>query len=225
MAHEDYIPALRFRSLTPLYDTVLRSFFPEAEIKRQVAVRAAGAGQRVLDLGCGTGTLAVTLRQMQTSGLIAGVDVDGAVLLKAQTKAKRISALLALAQSRGELLPLADGSFDTVVSTLVLHHLNRSQKLAALREAHRVLRPEGRLYIADFGQPDTMMSRLVSRVTRLFEEVADNIDGLLPELIAAAGFVEAAAYGRVMTVMGAVVLLQATKSARYAQVGNIPKSI
>jgi ubiquinone/menaquinone biosynthesis C-methylase UbiE len=214
VAHEDYIPALRFRLLTPLYDTVLSSFFPEAEIKRQVAVRAAGDDQQVLDLGCGTGTLAVMLRQMQPGGLIVGVDVDGAMLLKAQTKAQHVSAPLALAQSRGELLPLVDGSFDTVVSTLVLHHLNRPQKLAALREAHRVLRPGGRLYIADFGQPDTMVSRLVSRVTRLFEEVADNIDGLLPKLIAAADFVEVAAYGRVMTVMGAVTLLQATKSAQ-----------
>jgi ubiquinone/menaquinone biosynthesis C-methylase UbiE len=154
------------------------------------------------------------VRQMQTGGLVAGVDVDGAMLLKAQTKAQHVSAPLSLVQGRGEVLPLADDSFDSVVSTLVLHHLNRSQKLAALREMHRVLRAGGRVYIADFGCPDTVMSRLVSHVTRLFEEVADNIDGLLPQLMAAAGFVEVVAYGRVMTIMGTVSLLQAKKMAR-----------
>jgi ubiquinone/menaquinone biosynthesis C-methylase UbiE len=207
----EYIPALRFHWLTPLYDAVLGGIFPEAEIKRQVAVRAARAERRLLDLGCGTGTLAILLRQTQAGGLITGVDIDGAMLFQAQRKAQRSHTSLALVQGRVEVLPHADGSFDTVVSSLVLHHLNRPQKLAALREAHRVLRVGGELHIADFGPPDTFASRLVSHFTRLFEEVADNIDGLLPELMASAGFERITVYGRIMTVMGVVTLLQGGK--------------
>jgi ubiquinone/menaquinone biosynthesis C-methylase UbiE len=209
-----YIPALTFHWLTPLYDIVLSRLFPEARIKRQVAVRAAGSEQRLLDLGCGTGTLAIMLRQMQTGGLIAGIDVDGAMLLRAHLKAQHANTPLALTQGHAELLPLAGGSFDAAVSSLVLHHLNRAQKVAALREVHRVLRPGGMMFIADFGPPDTIVSNLVSRVTRRFEEVADNIDGLLPGLIAAAGFEDVTVYGRVMTFMGTVTLLQGTKTEK-----------
>src|SRR5215213_2003871 len=211
VVQQAYIPALTFHWLTPQYDLVLSRLFPEAKIKRQVAVRAAGAGQRLLDLGCGTGTLAIMLRQMQTGGLIAGIDVDGEMLLKADLKAQHAHTALALAQGHAELLPLASGSFDAVVSSLVLHHLNQSQKLAALREVQRVLRPGGMLFIADFGPPDTIASNLISRVTRRFEEVADNIDGLLPGIIAAAGFEDITQFGRVMTFMGTVTLLQGTK--------------
>jgi ubiquinone/menaquinone biosynthesis C-methylase UbiE len=211
LEHTSYIPALSFHWLTPAYDLVLTRLFPEAEIKQRVAIRAAVRNAQVLDIGCGTGTLAILLRQGQDGGIVAGADIDGAMLATAQRKAHGTRAGVDWIQSRAESLAVADACVEVVVSSLMLHHLKPAQKLAALREAHRVLKPGGMLYIADFGPPAAMLSRLVSRVTRHLEEVADNIDGVLPHYMMAAGFVDQASFGVVETVVGTVVLLQACK--------------
>lgn len=211
MPKQEYIPSLTFHRLTPVYDTVLGRLFPEAEIKRQIAVRIAAPGQSVLDLGCGTGTLAIMLRQAQSSGLIAGIDIDDAMLFRAKSKAEYAGTMLAFMQGTTTMLPLADNSFDVAVSSLVLHHLKRGQKVAAMRDAYRVLRPGGRFYIADFGPPHTVGTRLVSQLTRRLEEAGDNIAGFVPHFMAEAGFRDIHEFGAVATIMGTIVLLEGTK--------------
>jgi ubiquinone/menaquinone biosynthesis C-methylase UbiE len=133
------------------------------------------------------------------------------MLATAQRKAYGTRAGIDWIQSRAESLAVADVCIEVVVSSLMLHHLKPAQKLAALREAYRVLKPGGMLYIADFGPPVSLLSRLVSKVTRHLEEVADNIEGALPRYMMAAGFVDQATFGVVETVVGTVVLLQACK--------------
>jgi ubiquinone/menaquinone biosynthesis C-methylase UbiE len=104
---------------------------------------AAGdlAGRRTLDVGCGTGTLAVALAER--GGKVWGVDSSPAMLAEAQAKETR-------ARFKGgaaEALPFKDGWFERVVMRLSLHHLDRPRALA---EAARVLVPGGRILIATF---------------------------------------------------------------------------
>ena len=190
---------------------VLGRLFPEAAIKRQLVARLVVPGQSVLDLGCGTGTLAIMLRQAQPSGLIAGIDIDEAMLGRAKNKSEEVGTMIALMQGNTTVLPVADDSFDVAVSSLVLHHLKRGQKVAAMREAYRVLRPGGRFYIADFGPPNSMGTRLVSQLTRRLEEAGDNIAGFVPQFMVEAGFHHICEWGSAATIMGTLVLLEGTK--------------
>jgi ubiquinone/menaquinone biosynthesis C-methylase UbiE len=86
------------------------------------------------------------------------------------------------ASSRGEV----QESLDRVVSSMVFHHLNRENKVRALKEIFRVLRPGGELHIADFGKPHKALMYLIL-FSRHFEETSDNIKGLLPEMFRQAG--------------------------------------
>ncbi len=92
-----------------------------------------------------------------------------------------------------ENLAYEDRSFDAVVSSLFFHHVPLELKSRALSEAFRVLKPGGRLIIADMHTPTSLMGALVSHVSRWFflqPQIAENIRGVLPELITSAGFRE-----------------------------------
>jgi ubiquinone/menaquinone biosynthesis C-methylase UbiE len=189
--HSDYIPALGLRVLTPLYDCVLRWFFRESELKEQLVAAAGFApGQRVLDLGCGTGTLMVMIKQAQPLVRVTGLDGDADVLAIAGGKAARTKLDISFSQAFATALPYPDETFDRVLSSLVFHHLSSATKHAALREAYRVLRSGGELHILDFGPPDTLLGTLAAPVIRRLEQAADNIDGLLPAMACEVGFGE-----------------------------------
>ena len=148
-SHDRYIPALGLRALTPLYDPVLRRIFRDEQFKRTFIARAnIQPGQRVLDLGCGTGTLLLLITQAQPHAVVTGADGDVEVLAIARTKAATAGGVVSFGQALASHLPYPDGAFDRVLSSLVFHHLPPAGKRAALREAHRVLRVGGELHIA-----------------------------------------------------------------------------
>ena len=208
----DYIPALRFARLTRLYDPVLRLTMREATIKRAlVAQMHVTGGQRVLDLGCGTGTLMLLIKATEPEAEVVGIDGDPDVLAIARLKAAARGMELHFDEGMAYALPYSDGAFDRVVTSLVLHHLTRRNKERALRGAHRVLQPGGELHIADFGKPHDPLMRAVSWVVRWFEETRDNIQGLLPALAIRAGFSEVLEPACFRTVLGTVSLYSARK--------------
>jgi len=156
-----YIPALNFHWLTPLYDPVARWLTPEARFKRQMIERAGiGAGSRVLDVGCGTGTLAVLIKQSCPDAAVFGLDADPDVLDIAYGKAARAGVSLDLQLGFADNLPYADGSFDRVFSSMMLHHFTMDEKRLVLADISRVLRPDGELHVADFGHDNKMMPDL-----------------------------------------------------------------
>ena len=145
-------------------------------------------GQRVLDLGCGTGTLTLLIKQAEPAADVVGVDGDAQVLAIAQGKAAQAGVAVQWDKGLATELPYADQSFDRVLSSLVFHHLDRPAKLQALREAHRVLRPGGELHLLDFGPPQTAFSRLIAPLIRGMERLDDNLDGALRDMLVATGF-------------------------------------
>ena len=198
-----FIPALRFKWLTPVYDPVLRRMLPEAALKQRLIAQAQiAAGQRVLDLGAGTGTLTIMAKQAYPAADVVGLDGDPAILAVARQKAATAGVAIRFDQGLATALPYGDAAFDRVLSSLMLHHLSMEDKARALRETWRVLRPGSALHILDFGPPHNAPAWLISLVFRRLERTADNIGGRLPALFQQAGFTAAAQTGQRMTLIG-----------------------
>jgi ubiquinone/menaquinone biosynthesis C-methylase UbiE len=206
-----YIPAAGHDFLLPLYDPLLRFVGRETAWKTRLLEQAGlRAGQRVLDLGCGTGTLAVQIKRREPGVAMFGVDGDPRVLERARAKAARAAVDVELEQALADHLPYPDASFDRVLSSLVLHHLARDVKLGALQEVRRVLRPGGSFHLADFGPPVSAVGRLAARVALRGERLRDNLEGRLPELAREAGLEHVQRHGHLFTPFGTLVFLSAS---------------
>lgn len=217
MKSNEYIPALRFDALTPLYDTVVRRTTRETVFKNALVEQArVAANHRVLDLACGTGTLAILLKKAAPNAEIIGVDGDPKILELARGKARKTGNFeIRFDEGMSFDLPYAEESFDRVVSSLFFHHLTRENKLKTFGEVRRVLAPEGELHVADWGLPADFTMKLASRLIQMldgFETTADNFDGRLPELIREAGFQEVKETDFYNTVFGTIRLHRAVKT-------------
>lgn len=192
MKDAKYIPALGYNALTPLYDAVVRLTVREKKFKKALIEQANFAdGQHVLDLACGTGTLAVLIKETYPKVEVNGIDGDAKILAIAEKKAAKKGVDIQFNQGLSFELPYANESFDRVVSSLFFHHLTRADKLKTLREVLRVLKPEGELHIADWGLPSNFQMKIASRGIELLDGVEttqDNFKGLLPSLVNEAGF-------------------------------------
>ena len=214
---EPYIPAAGRAWLTALYDPLMALTMRERAF-RPALVAAVLCDPRpgvVLDLGCGTGTLAVQLADADPSLQVVGVDGDERVLALAREKATRFGERVRFSKSLANTLPLEDASVEVVIASLLLHHLSPLAKLEALSEARRVLNPAGRLVIADWGQPRDPLTRTGFFMLRLldgFENTADHVAGRLPTLLVHAGFGNVRVGQRWRTLWGSLELITAEQA-------------
>jgi ubiquinone/menaquinone biosynthesis C-methylase UbiE len=196
---DSYVPALAFDRLTPLFDPVVRLTTRERTFKRRLLDQAAIApGDRVLDLGCGTGTLALMAKRR-----------DPAILGRARAKAGEAGLEIGLDEGLADELPCPDGSFDKVLSTLLFHHLARDVKEGAAREIARVLRPGGELHVVDWGPPPDPVARVQFLFVQAFdgfEPTRDNIAGRLPAFFTAAGLRDVRERSRLRVTFGSLSL-------------------
>jgi SAM-dependent methyltransferase len=207
----DYVPAAGRGAFTALYDPALAVTMREGAWRPQLVERV-GTGD-VVDVGCGTGTLAIALAR--AGARVTAVDGDEEVLRRARAKEAREAAAAPIDWRRGlaDALPLSPASADAVVCSLLLHHLQPDVKLAALAEARRVLRPGGRLHVADWGRPADPLQRVAFLGLQLldgFSNTADHAAGRLPELIGAAGFTGIECWRRLRTPWGTLERLEAS---------------
>lgn len=113
------------------------------------------SGEIVLDVGCGTGTLAIEIQpRVGETGKVYGIDPGEQQIAHARYKAARHGLPIDFQVGVIEHLLFPDGMFDVVLSTIMMHHLGDSLKRQGLAEIARVLKPSGRLIIADFKRPD-----------------------------------------------------------------------
>ena len=212
-AEPRYVPAAGWRAFTRLYDPVIARTMREERFRGEMLRRVDGdlpEGGAAVDVGSGTGTFALKLKERRPDAQVVGVDGDAEILALAQAKpgAAGIEWREGLAQD----LPVEAGSADVVTTSLMLHHLLPDDKRQALAEMKRILKPGGRLHVADWGRPeDPLMSGLfyIVQVADGFDRTADHRAGRLPELIAAAGFDSPEGYGRFRTPVGGIELLGA----------------
>ena len=208
-----YIPALEHDWLTRLYDPLMRWIMPEDRFKRRLIEQAQiQRGYRVLDLGCGTATLTILIKQIHTESEVVGLDGDPKVLKFARAKAAKAGVDIDFDLGMAYQLPYTDDSFDCVLSSLLLHHLTRENRVQTLKEVFRVLRPGGELHVADFGKPHNALMYLISQIIRRLEEASDNISGLLPEMFREVGFDQIRESVQYMTMFGTLSLYRARKA-------------
>ena len=134
---------------------------------RLVDIAQLAPGEAVLDVGCGTGTLALEARRrVGANGTVVGVDAAPEMIARARRKAARAGVDVAFEPARAEALPFPDGRFDVVLSTLMMHHLSRPVRERLALEIRRVLRPGGRVLVVDFEPPAKQRGGLISRIHR-----------------------------------------------------------
>lgn len=139
------------------YDLLARLLtFGREDRFRELMLRLANLqlGESVLDVACGTGTLAVAAkRQVGTTGAVTGLDASAEMIGRARDKAESAGLDIAFVKGIAQELPFDNAQFDIVMGTLMLHHLSKPARTAFTREAQRVLKAEGRLLLIDFGKP------------------------------------------------------------------------
>jgi ubiquinone/menaquinone biosynthesis C-methylase UbiE len=124
-------------------------------------------GDRVLDVGCGTGTLAIAAAErVGAAGIVHGVDASRAMIARATTKAARRRSAARFDTADAIALPFAEASFDVAFGTLMLHHLRRAARERCVHELLRVVRPGGRVLLVDFEPDPSGRFSLIERLHR-----------------------------------------------------------
>lgn len=147
------------------------SFYVDATVRETLARLLVQPGDRILDVGCGTGSLLSRLHSLYPQARLAGIDPVSEMLAVAR---RRLPAYVELREGWADRLPYADESFDLLVSNNMFHYI--AQPLAALREMRRVLRTGGTLVVTDWCD-DYLACRLCDWYLRLFNRAHRGIYG------------------------------------------------
>ncbi len=211
-----YLPAAGHDWFLPFYDPFVKLLGGDASRRALLDQAALRPGHRVLDIGCGTGTLVVQIKQRHPEVDVVGLDPDPKALARARRKAERAGVSARLDQGFADELPYPAASFDHVFSAFMFHHLEPDEKVTALREVRRVLVPGGALHMADFGSPEPRPRGLLARVFHSTHRLSDNFGGRIPQMMREAGFAEVRLVGQRATLFGPVAYYQALLRASDA---------
>lgn len=211
-----FIPALRFDFLTRFFDPMVRVTTREYTFKRALVAQAdLQNGQKILDIACGTGTLAVGIKKLYPETEVHAIDADAEILRLAKRKAELNQTEILFKQTFSDHLDYADASFDRVLSTLFFHHLTLESKIKTFHEILRVLKPGGEFHLADFALPRNKTQFVLSKYVQIFDGYAsthDNLRGRLKLLMEESGFAEVERTGYFKTILGTIRLFRAKKS-------------
>jgi ubiquinone/menaquinone biosynthesis C-methylase UbiE len=183
----DYIPAAGRDAFLPGYDLLTRVLGMNRAYDTLIAQAELADGLRVLEIGCGTGNVTVRAKRAAPGADVVGSDPDPLALARAQRKARGLTGIR-FERAYAQELPFADGEFDRVLSSMMLHHLDDDVKAGAAAEIHRVLRPGGTLHIVDIGGHMTAHDGLAARFMMRSPHAAGNLGDAIPRLLTNVGF-------------------------------------
>jgi ubiquinone/menaquinone biosynthesis C-methylase UbiE len=214
MSEEAFTPALGRLAPARFFDYV--AALTRERLWRGLTVEhlAPRPGDAILDVGCGTGSLALLTARAQPQATVVGLDPDPEVLAVARGKDTQSQVRWLTGMGDALLDAVGAASMDAVMSSLVLHQCPIAVKRAVLASMFAVLRPGGRLVIADYGWQRTRLMRTAFRIVQLADGKTDtqpNADGVLPELISGAGFVDVREVQVVPTITGSISIYVAGK--------------
>ncbi|MDX2001387.1 MAG: class I SAM-dependent methyltransferase [Chitinophagales bacterium] len=206
MSKKKFIPALGYKFLSNYYDLAIKTVMPENKVRtRLVDLLNPNSYENILEFGFGTAQNLILLKQRNSQVPVMGVDIDASIKAIAEEKLKRYNLQVPLHLYDGTCLPFNDNFFDKVFSSLVFHQLDRETKLHCLKELHRVLKPQGKLIIGDWGKAQNKLMRLLFFSIQLldgFKTTQDNVKGLMPQFISNADFVDILEVGFLNTKVG-----------------------
>jgi ubiquinone/menaquinone biosynthesis C-methylase UbiE len=205
----DYLPAAGHDALLPTYDLMSRLLGMKRVHEALIAQAQLADCRRILEIGCGTGNLTIKAKRGHPHLEVVGCDPDPRALDRARRKATDIR----FEQGYAERLPYADGEFDRVLSSMMLHHIADDAKPAAAAEVFRVLRPGGSLHVVDIGGEVTTDHGLMARLIRRSPHAAGNLGDAIPRLLSAAGFDSAEVASTRHRILGRLNFYRATRPA------------
>jgi ubiquinone/menaquinone biosynthesis C-methylase UbiE len=209
--HEkEYLPAAGRDLFLPLYDP-LTTLLGIGKVRRQLVGQAnLQPNQRVLDVGCGTGTLLVLLKRHYPEVEAIGIDPDPRALERAKRKARRAQVRIRFERGFADNLECETSSLDRVLSSFMFHHLERDAKLATLRQVQRVLKPDGSFEMVDFAGSERAGSFGVHHWVHSHTRLAGNDSQQVVALMAEAGLQEPRVVDERVTWFGTIVYYRAT---------------
>ena len=157
--------------------------------KRQISYLNLKPGEKVLDVGCGTGSLTVLAKMgVGEKAEVCGIDIAPKMLKAAQQKAERYKLSVDFMQTSIDELPWLDEHFDVIISSLMFHHLPLPVKKSGLKELHRVLKKDGRFLLSDFCTPTLLSAPFMAIMFLWMAPTRYQFLGKLPALIKECGF-------------------------------------
>ena len=192
-SERSYIPAFGKRWLLPLYDPLLWLSGADAAKRPLIEQAEIKSGFRVLDIGCGTGSMAILIQRMRPGAEVVGIDPDPAAISIAARKAKRAGLAIKFDRGFADHMPYPDASFDRVFSSFMFHHLAANEKSATLGEIRRVLKAGGSLHLLDFTRAHGTSSQNAAHGPLVHRRgsMAERIEGRMTALMNEAGLVDA----------------------------------
>jgi len=152
--------------------------------KNQIKLIDIRKGEKVLEVGCGTGALSILAKiAVGESGEVDGIDIAPKMIAAAEQKARKSNLKINFRIAPVNELPYPDNSFDLVISSLMFHHLPVKVKKEGLEEIHRVLNKEGRLFLCDFGSPHILTLPLMYLILIWISSTRYQLFGRLRKLI------------------------------------------
>jgi ubiquinone/menaquinone biosynthesis C-methylase UbiE len=210
-ASRDYLPAAGHDWALSLYDPFVKLLGGGRAIRALLEQADLRPGQRVLDIGCGTGTAAVMMKTLHPDLEVVGLDPDPKALARAQHKAQKADVSIQFDQGFGDALPYPDDSFDRVLSSFMFHHLPSGEKGNTLRAIQHALKTGGSFHMLDFEGPEHGSDGLLARMVHSSHRLEDNAESRVVGLMRDAGFANPAKIHRRKMLLGRIAYYRATK--------------
>jgi len=185
-----YLPAAGRDSLLPLYDLMTKLMGADRARRGLLDQAQIRPGHRILDIGCGTGSLLIQLERFYPGTDVVGLDPDPKALARARRKGARAAVSIQLDQGFGDELPYPEASFDRVLSSFMFHHVPTDEKGKTVRAIRRVLKPGGEFHMLDFEEAEKGAHGILSRLLHSSKRLKDNSESRVLYFMTEAGFAE-----------------------------------